>query len=378
MGGGEGEHRPKRIEVAQQRRFAGDDQHPGENREEHDREPGRAVAVVQLGEDARQLAVLGERPREARHADQAGVGSDQEDRRGQYPDVVAGDGQERAVQTQAADDAEDGVIFVASGEFGGVMARVVDDGQRRERDHGDPGVDRQHCDHDEVDRARDIAARILCLLGHIGNGLDARVGDHRHRQREEHLGPAGRGAEVDLVDKQRGIQHQHEAHEHEQDLRAEIGHGEDQVQARRLAQAPYVQPDQQRDRDQPTDDVARVVCESGEERAQVVRHKERGDGDRDDVVEAERPAGEEGDDVVEGMARKRRGAARLGEHRGALGVGLGRQDEQHTGEHEHQRRQSQGVRGDEAEGVVDRRADVAVGRGEQARNADRAAQSVLG
>ena len=120
------------------------------------------------------------------------------------------------------------------------------------------------------------------------------------------------------------------------------------------------------------------LCEQcGEERAQVVRHEERRDRDRDDVVEPQRPAREERDDVVEGVARERRGAARFGEHRGALGVGLGRQREQAAGEQEHQRREAERVRGDETERVVDRGADVAVGGGEQAGHADRPAQPVL-
>ena len=116
---------------------------------------------------------------------------------------------------------------------------------------------------------------------------------------------------------------------------------------------------------------------AGEERAQVVRHEERRDRDREDVVEAQRPAGEERDDVVEGVARERGGAAGFREHRGALGVGFGREHEQPAGEQEHQRREPERVRGDEPERVVDRGADVAVGGREQPGHADRAPQSVL-
>ncbi len=87
--GREREHRAERVEVAQQVGFAGQDQHAGEDREEHDREPRRAEARVQAREDARQLAVLGQRPGEPRDADQAGVGGDEQDRRGEHADVVA-------------------------------------------------------------------------------------------------------------------------------------------------------------------------------------------------------------------------------------------------------------------------------------------------
>ncbi len=136
---------------------------------------------------------------------------------------------------------------------------------------------------------------------------------------------------------------------------------------------------EQRDDDQAAEDVVGVVLERAEsgERAEVVRHEERRDRDREDVVEAQRPAGEERDDVVEGVARERGGAARFGEHRGALGVRFGGQREQTAGEHEHQRREPERVRGDEAERVVDRGADVAVGGREHPGDADRLAQPVL-
>ena len=133
------------------------------------------------------------------------------------------------------------------------------------------------------------------------------------------------------------------------------------------------------DDDQPAEDVVGVVLERAEarERAQVVRHEERRDRDREDVVEAQRPAGEERDDVVEGVARERGGAARFGEHRGALGVRFRGQREQPAGEQEDERREPERVRGDEPERVVDRGADVAVGRREHAGDADGLAQSVL-
>ena len=150
------------------------------------------------------------------------------------------------------------------------------------------------------------------------------------------------------------------------------------MEARRLAEPANVERREQRDRYQPADDVAGVVREGGEERAQVMRHEERGDRDRDDVVQAQRPAREERDHLVERVARERGGAAGFGIHRRTLGIRLGRQHEQATREHEHQRREAQRVEGDQAERVIDGRADVAVGGGEQARHAHRPPQPVLG
>jgi hypothetical protein len=217
------------------------------------------------------------------------------------------------------------------------------------------------------------------LLGHVRDGLDARVGEHRQRQGEDQFFPGRHAAEVHLVDQQGRVQDEHAADSDEQDLRAQVEDRKDEVEPCRLAQAADVQRGQQHHDDQPTDDVAGIVVErvQARERAQVVRHEERRDGDREDVVEAERPTGKERDDVVEGMTRKRGGTAGFGEHGGALGVGFGRQREQTAGEHEHQRSEPERMRGDEAERVVDRGADVAVGGGEEPGNADRAPQSML-
>ena len=177
------------------------------------------------------------------------------------------------------------------------------------------------------------------------------------------------------MDQQRGIEHQHRTDRHQQDLRREIDDRKDEVELGRLAQAADVQAREGDDHDQSAEDVTGVVVEPSQPRkgAQVMGHEERGDRDREDVVEAQRPAREEGDELVEGVARKRGGPASLGEHRGALGVGLGRQREQAAGEDEHQRREPERVRRDEPERVVDRGADVSVGGREQAGDSDRPA-----
>ena len=256
---------------------------------------------------------------------------------------------------------------------------MVDDRQRREGDDGDPRVDGQDREHNKVDGLGHLPAGVLGLLGHVRDRLDARVGEHRQRQREDQFFPRGHAAEMHLVDQQRRVQDQHGAQADEQDLRAEVENRQHEVELRRLAQAADVQPGQQRDDDQPAEDVIRVVLQRSKPRegAEVVRHEERRDGDREDVVEAQRPAGEERDDIVEGMARERRGPARFGEHRGALGVRFRCQREQAAREYEHERREAQRVGGNQAERVVDRGADVAVGGGEHAGDADGLAQSML-
>jgi hypothetical protein len=61
---------------------------------------------------------------------------------------------------------------------------------------------------------------------------------------------------------------------------------------------------------------------------QVVRHEERGERDHDQVVEEQRPAGEEADEVVEGTAHERGGTARLRDRGRALRVREGDHDEE--------------------------------------------------
>ena len=113
------------------------------------------------------------------------------------------------------------------------------------------------------------------------------------------------------------------------------------------------------------DDVPRVLAERRPEDREVVRDEERRDGDRRDVVEHLRPRGLERDGLVEGVAGEARGAARLGVAHRPLGVRRGGAREDEAGDDEDDRRQAERVDRDYAEGVVDRRADVAVRGGEE-------------
>jgi hypothetical protein len=116
-------------------------------------------------------------------------------------------------------------------------------------------------DQHEVDRARHVVARVLGLLGHVRDGLDAGVREHRDRQREDQLRQARRGAEVHLMDQQRGIEHEHRTEQDHQDLRAEVGDGEHEVHPRRLTETADVEHHQQRQHDERGDDVARRVVQ---------------------------------------------------------------------------------------------------------------------
>ena len=127
--------------------------------------------------------------------------------------------------------------------------------------------------------------------------------------------------------------------------------------------------------------IADLPARPGEvarDRLQVVRHRDRRQGDHDQVVDQDRPAGDEGDQLVEGVAGEGRGAAALAEHRPALDVGERGQAEEQAGGEEDQRRQPEAAVGDDAEREVDREADRRVGGGEQRRDAEAALRSGSG
>ena len=104
----------------------------------------------------------------------------------------------------------------------------------------------------------------------------------------------------------------------------------------------------------------------GEERTRhVVRHEESRQGDDDQVVEKEHPAGDEAPEVVEGDADEGRGAAGLANCRSPLGVGERDDQEEQAGREQHERREAERAQRDDAEREVDRRGDLPVGDREE-------------
>ena len=339
---------------------------------------------MQPAETVGHLAVQAHRVDEPRGADDARVRGDEQDRRGEDADVDLPGRLQRA-EVQVLDDPEHRVPGVAALRLARAEQRLVGavglfgDGQRRQRDHRQQRVDREHGGDDRLDRARDRVRLVHGLLGHVRDRLDARIGDHPDRDRDEEVFPRRRDAEVDVVDQHVRREHEHDADGHEQQLRREVGDREHDVQPRGLLDADDVDDRQHRHHADAEDDVAgRVLQRRPEQPPEVVGHEERRDGDRDRVVEHLRPRGEERPQLVEGVAREGGGAAGLGEHRRRLGVGRGRQVEDPAGDDEDDRREAERVGGDQAERVVDRGADVAVGGREQRARAEHPPQSVLG
>ena len=122
------------------------------------------------------------------------------------------------------------------------------------------------------------------------------------------------------------------------------------------------------DRDDAADGVVRLRLERRPEDGEVVGHEVGADGHGDDVVQHQRPAGAEADELVEGAAAEARGAAGLRHHGRRLGVRPGRGAEEQAGQQEDERRDAQGPQRDEPEGVVDGGAYVAVGGAEERRD----------
>ena len=119
-------------------------------------------------------------------------------------------------------------------------------------------------------------------------------------------------------------------------------------------------------------DLPAGLGEVAGDRLQVVGHRDRRQRGDDQVVDQDRPAGDEGDQLVEGVAGEARGAAALAQHRAALDVAERGEDEEQAGGEEDQRRQAEAAVGDDAEREVDREADRGVDGDEEPGHAETA------
>ncbi len=321
------------------------------------------------------------RVRDAGRADHAGVRGDEEDRRGEDADVDLQDVEHRSRDAEVLDETEHGVVGEAALLRGKPEERLVlavhePDGQRRERDRGQREVDGEDGQRDEADGGRDRARRVASLLREVGDRLDPRVGDHRHRDREEELAPGRRHAPVDVLLQDRRAEDEDEADDHEQELRGEVDEREQDVDPSGLLDPDDVQQHERGDHDGADDDVPGVVPKRRPEDREVVRDEERRDGDRDDVVQHLGPGRPEADELVEGVAREARRPAGLRVAHRPLRVGRGGRREDDPGDDEDERGQAKRERRCDAEGVVDGRADVAVGRREERRGPEHTLQTL--
>ena len=139
------------------------------------------------------------------------------------------------------------------------------------------------------------------------------------------------------------------------------------------AEATDVAQHHQRDEGQRQAQRRAAVAQRAPEHAHVLRRRVRRDGDQDDVVEQDRPAGDEAHELVEGVAGEHGRTAPLGVQRGTLDVGHRRQREQQRRDQEDDRRQPQRVTRDHSQGEVDGARQRRVDDREDDRRADAAA-----
>ncbi len=151
---------------------------------------------------------------------------------------------------------------------------------------------------------------------------------------------------------------------------------EEDVQPGRLLDPDDVDADEQPGERDPDDDVPRVRPQRLPEDREVVRDEDHRDRDGDHVVEHLRPRRPEGDELVEGVPREARRAARLRVVDGPLRVGRRGGGEDHAADDEDDRRQAERDPRGQPERVVDRRADVAVRGREERRSAEHAFEAV--
>ena len=117
------------------------------------------------------------------------------------------------------------------------------------------------------------------------------------------------------------------------------------------------------DHSDPDEDIGGALGQGlpAERVTQVVRDEERRERDHDQVVEEDGPAGEEPELVVERPPDEGRGAARLRDRGGSLGVGERDEEEEHADAEQHPRREAERVERDDAEREEERRRDLAEG-----------------
>ena len=168
-----------------------------------------------------------------------------------------------------------------------------------------------------------------------------------------------------------GLEQQRQAEREQQQLQHEVAEHEHRraLVAARPAAADRREGDVEHDRagDQ---ELADALVEAVPEQPEVVRRGERAERDQDQVVQADRPAGDERHQLVEGVAGDHGRAAALLVQRGALDVAGHDHREQHRAGQEDGPRQPERALGHQPGREVDRRGDEALDDPEQRRAAE--------
>ena len=150
---------------------------------------------MQAAQRVGHLAVDAHRVDEPRDADDARVGGQEQDRGGEQADVDLASTPWKiprsiCLTTPSTGSPAKPPSSSVSPSCGLVLAvGVPRHRQRGERDRRQREVDREHREPHAVDRRRDRRRLVLGLLGHVRDRLDARVGEHADRDREDEVAP---------------------------------------------------------------------------------------------------------------------------------------------------------------------------------------------
>ena len=252
-----------------------------------------------------------------RHPDDPGVGRDDQDRRREDRDVVPEAALDRRREADVLDEAGDRVVREPAGQIRRrvtdlqILVRAVErlrvahlrrrravHRQRRQRDRRQERVDREHGDDHVHDRARDVPGRVDRLLGHVRDRLDAGVGHHRDRDRDDEVAPCRRRPRGGRCDW--SVSGEKTTNRPITTSSAWVARS---ASARKMLSpaasfTPTMLSAARSTHDEgAADDVHRMRAKrvaAGEDR-QVVRHEDRRDRDRHRVVQHLRPTGEERD-----------------------------------------------------------------------------------
>ena len=339
MGDREGDHRAEGVGTDQKFEVLRDHEGGRDDPGEADEDERRRAAGMQAAEPRWYLALRGERVGEAREPEHRGVG-----RRHQRHGRERGDGVKQdllqPVRVHLLDDTDHRRVAVRRAKRRDAVAH----GQRADRDDRDADVDEGHCRRRGGDESLQTGPTDANLPGEPGRRLKARERDHRNRRREEQTGPSRGRAEMDGRENLVGFEEHHEADHDDQGLQREVpGQKDADAQRAARAEAADVQEHNERYDAQREGQRGSFFGERRPERPGVLGCGERRDGDQDRVVEQDRPAGREADQLVERVTREDGRAAALLVQGCRLDVRHGRQRVHTGGDQEDERRETQGV-----------------------------------
>jgi len=217
---------------------------------------------------------------------------------------------------------------------------------------------------------REVLGLEMDVWRQVGSSLDSGVGHHRDHRRVCDVDETGRVEEVELSGEAIRV-HDHDRPDDDHgELKEDVRESEagQQPPVRATADVDDVQNRHRGDHGPADRDLESGIAEVGRDRLQIVGNRDRRQSDHDQVVDQDRPSGDEGDQLVERIAREGRGAAALAEHRGALQVGERGEHEEQAGDQEDHRRETESAVGDDPEREVDREANRRVDDREQPRH----------